>query len=546
MSIRTRTAIYLALTMLALTMVFVVFGAKRVDSSFNKLEQHDTAKSVGLVSNWLVSKAEPAQRNAQSWANWTPTFDFVTKGDKDYVQENLTETSFTSMDTDFMIFLDRKGEVVYAKFMRHGDARDEIVAAILESPGLTEFKEFLGGRRALSGSTYGPVALGLAPVVEDNPRSIGGTLVTGRFLDDTMMAAFTRETGLSAADVAWFSPRQPDLPADAATAADELRASGQSVLLEKPSGLPASGYGVVAGLMDRPAAIVKVTVDPIIMDIKDTLLRDTLIGLLIFSLVSIAALVLALDATILRRLSALTMGVRTIGEAHEKSGVRVPVAGRDEIAELATGVNGMLAAMDKQRDDLVALATVDALTNLYNRRRFVQELERELEKSKRLGESMALLWLDLDNFKRVNDTYGHTVGDKVLVAAADLLGLEMRSYCTLARLGGDEFVMMIPGADLEQGRLAAERLLDRFRTSPLEVDGQWIGIGVSIGVALYPESGETAEALLEAADNAMYDSKRAGRGRVTVVAPAVTTADAAPAVLDPEALRHAGSPPATP
>jgi diguanylate cyclase (GGDEF)-like protein len=206
----------------------------------------------------------------------------------------------------------------------------------------------------------------------------------------------------------------------------------------------------------------------------------------------------------------------------------------------------MLAAMDKQRDDLVALATVDALTNVYNRRRFVQELERELEKSKRLGESMALLWLDLDHFKDVNDTYGHTTGDKVLVAAANLLAREMRAYCTLARLGGDEFVMMIPGADLEQGRLAAERLLDRFRTSPLEVDGQRIDIGVSIGVAVYPESGETTEALLEAADNAMYDSKRTGRGRVTVVAPGVTTADAAQVALEPEPLRRDGGPPATP
>ena len=449
MSVRTRTAIYLALTMMALTLVFVVISARHVDSSFNSLEQHDAQKSIGLVSSWLVSKAEPAQRNAGSWANWTPTYVFVTKGQNDYVEENLTDASFTSMDADFMIFLNSKHKVVYAKYIRHGDLSDEIEAAILESPGLTQFTELLGGRRALLGTTYSPVALGLAPITEDHPRTIGGTLVVGHFLDDAVVASFTKETGLSAADIAWFSPRQPDLPPDAATAADELRASGQSVLVEKPNGAAASGYGVVMGLMDRPAAIVKVSVDPTIMGARDALLRVTLIGLLIFSLASIAALVIALDLTVLHRLSALTRGVRAIGEAHEKSGVRVPVTGHDEITELATGVNGMLAAMDKRRDDLVALATVDALTSLYNRRRFVQELEREIEKSKRHGETLALLWLDLDHFKDVNDTYGHTTGDKVLVAAADLLGLEMRSYCTLARLGGDEFVMMIPGADRE-------------------------------------------------------------------------------------------------
>jgi diguanylate cyclase (GGDEF)-like protein len=121
----------------------------------------------------------------------------------------------------------------------------------------------------------------------------------------------------------------------------------------------------------------------------------------------------------------------------------------------------------------------------------------------------------------------------VLIAAADLLGLEMRSYCTLARLGGDEFVMMIPGADLEQGRLAAERLLDHLRRNPVKVGGQRIEIGVSIGVAVYPGSGTTAGALLEAADDAMYESKRAGRGRVTVVAPSAETADAAEAAFAP-------------
>lgn len=521
MSIRTRTSIYVTLTMLVLTLAFMLLGTTRVDRGFSELQRRDAEKSVSLVTSWLASQAEPAQRSAQSYADWAPTFRFVTKGDKDYVEKNMTQADFASTNADFMIFLNKKREVVYAKFIRYGGARDDIVAAVLEDPGFTKFTDLMGGRSTLLGSTHGPVALGLAPIVVPNTpeRGIGGTLITGRFLDDTMMTSLTDQTGLSSTGTAWFSPRQPDLPADATAAADQLRTSGKAVVVEKTGANAVTGYGVLKGLMDRPAAIVKITVDPTITSVRNALLRDTGISLLIFIIVSITALVIALDTSILRRLSHLIGGVRRIGEADEKSGARVAVMGHDEIAELATSVNGMLEAIDKQRDQLVKLATVDALTNVCNRRRFVEELRRELGKAKRLGDSGALLWIDVDNFKEINDTYGHATGDHVLVAIAKLLGSEMRAYCTLARLGGDEFVMMIPGADREQGRLAAERLLDRFKENHLEVDGLEINIGVSIGVAFYPEHGDTAKELLEAADNAMYDSKRDGRCRVTVSLP---------------------------
>jgi diguanylate cyclase (GGDEF)-like protein len=191
----------------------------------------------------------------------------------------------------------------------------------------------------------------------------------------------------------------------------------------------------------------------------------------------------------------------------------------------------MLEAIDQQQEALRALATVDPLTGIFNRRRFTEELDRELERSKRLGVTGALLSIDLDDFKDINDTYGHAAGDEVLVTVAGLLQAEMRSYSVVSRFGGDEFVILLPGADRESGLKVANRLLETLAATQVPVGSETVTVRMSIGVACYPDDGVTAAAVLRAADAAMYTSKRDGRGCASV-APGIAVRDAAsPATL---------------
>ncbi len=170
-------------------------------------------------------------------------------------------------------------------------------------------------------------------------------------------------------------------------------------------------------------------------------------------------------------------------------------------------------------DKLVHLASHDHLTGLFNRRRFEEEVSLRLADTKRRGDGGAVVWLDLDNFKTVNDSFGHRVGDEVLKHVAAVLRGRSREEDVLARLGGDEFAMLLPGVGEHEAVKAAERVLGELALIPVQAETHPLRVGASAGVALYPAHATTVDELLLRADAAMYTAKEEGRGRVCRYSP---------------------------
>lgn len=157
------------------------------------------------------------------------------------------------------------------------------------------------------------------------------------------------------------------------------------------------------------------------------------------------------------------------------------------------------------------MAHFDALTGLPNRSLFFDRLAQALAMSRRSGDRVALFFLDLDRFKPVNDTYGHGVGDALLRAVAERLSGCVRESDTVARIAGDEFTIILPRIPgREDAARVAEKII-RVIGEPFEVEGHRIQIGVSIGIAFFPDDAEDPEALIRRADNAMYAAKAASR-----------------------------------
>ncbi len=160
------------------------------------------------------------------------------------------------------------------------------------------------------------------------------------------------------------------------------------------------------------------------------------------------------------------------------------------------------------------LANFDVLTQLPNRRYFVAEIERRLQKQ-RVLKPCSMYFLDLDKFKEVNDTLGHAVGDKLLTTIADRFSSSLKKTDLMCRFGGDEFVIVVPDVvDKEQCSAIAKKLIDQLN-NPVTVDHHSISIGVSVGIAIAPRDGKTAEDLLQNTDAALYESKSKGRGTYT-------------------------------
>ncbi|PCK02946.1 MAG: hypothetical protein COA42_21610 [Alteromonadaceae bacterium] len=167
------------------------------------------------------------------------------------------------------------------------------------------------------------------------------------------------------------------------------------------------------------------------------------------------------------------------------------------------------------------LAYYDTLTNLPNRNRIMECLVRDIEESRKGDTYGAVLFIDFDDFKRINDTLGHSAGDKLLLALANRMQLQIQKNETLARLSGDEFILSIPNisSDISLARQHAEgiaqKLLDRVRT-PIAVVSQEFSVSASIGIALYSRETKDIDMLLSAADTAMYEAKKLGRDRYAV------------------------------
>ncbi|HYY56465.1 MAG TPA: sensor domain-containing diguanylate cyclase, partial [Pyrinomonadaceae bacterium] len=158
-------------------------------------------------------------------------------------------------------------------------------------------------------------------------------------------------------------------------------------------------------------------------------------------------------------------------------------------------------------------ALTDGLTGCFNRRSFELQLERDMHLATRMRQSVSLILLDIDNFKRVNDTYGHEVGDVALRVLAENLREELRGVDTAARYGGEEFAVILPQAGVDGAVVVAERL--RARIEQMDVPG--VGhITASFGIASFPLHASSRDGLVVSADRALYDAKHMGRNRVCV------------------------------
>lgn len=159
------------------------------------------------------------------------------------------------------------------------------------------------------------------------------------------------------------------------------------------------------------------------------------------------------------------------------------------------------------------LANTDVLTFLPNRRKIIASLQEEVIRSNRYGTALSISILDLDHFKNVNDTYGHTTGDEVLRSVAARLREQIRHPDTIGRYGGEEFLIVLPNSQIQAAAEQASRLCQQIRKTQIDANTNVISVTISIGVAQFRAGEESWEGFLHRADEALYQAKKAGRDR---------------------------------
>ncbi|HWP37943.1 MAG TPA: diguanylate cyclase [Gemmatimonadales bacterium] len=300
-----------------------------------------------------------------------------------------------------------------------------------------------------------------------------------------------------------------------AAAAGRLRAAGDTAVEYRD----ARGVPVLGSLVEVPQVgwSVVAAIPRAVAYAQVTRLRNVTLLLLAALLVLVGALAYGLGALMVRPLNRLTRGAAQV--AGGDLAVDLPVTASGEIGYLTRVFNDMVVRLRESRRELERLSVTDILTGLSNRRHLLTALDQEIRRSARHERPCTVLMIDVDHFKRYNDTYGHLAGDEVLARVGKLLKEAVRVLDVPARYGGEEFAVVLSETDLEGGAEVAERIRTRVAQEQFTVEGGSASVTLSIGVASFPDQGETAQALLSAADAALYQAKKKGRNCVVTASP---------------------------
>ncbi len=257
-------------------------------------------------------------------------------------------------------------------------------------------------------------------------------------------------------------------------------------------------------------------------------LRNLTLLLVTAVLLAIGLCAYFLGLAMVRPLGLLTRGASRVSAGDLE--VDVPVRTRSEIGYLTEVFNHMVARLRQGREELAnanealreknkeleQLSTTDSLTGLFNRKHLMEKLDIELGRSARYQRDFTLLIIDIDHFKRYNDTYGHLAGDEVLRRMGAILKKSIRKSDYAARYGGEEFIVLLPETGAEAGAQMAERIRRRMAEEEMGSDTNRTNVTISGGVASFPDYGEEAESIIKNADAALYEAKKRGRNQIII------------------------------
>jgi diguanylate cyclase (GGDEF)-like protein len=196
---------------------------------------------------------------------------------------------------------------------------------------------------------------------------------------------------------------------------------------------------------------------------------------------------------------------------------QIPTGFYVRIIELILNMTAVSMVRLRLMSRLNRLAITDPMTGLYNRRRFTQALKEHWEQAERYSEKMSLLMIDIDFFKKINDTYGHSVGDEVIKEVSAIILRTSRKVDIVSRIGGEEFAVLLPKIFKKSALATAERIRKAVKKDVMKVGKVKISVTISIGIASYPGDWSSVEALMKGADNALYEAKNEGRDRSVVI-----------------------------
>lgn len=469
-----------------------------------KMEEQLTLQDMSRVYNAINNTIRQMNALNIEYACWDSTKDFINGTYPELADENFMDATFQSNGWNIIILYNNEGLPIYQKsyHLLEEQADKELLKLIKEEAYFSQIKEendYVSGIVSLNNH---PIILTIFPVLSSYKEGpISGFFVTGSYVDDIFIEELVKVTQYKLE-----ISEQVHIKDTKILSAENLN---QGFIWTSIEGMDITGYLTLSDINNQPNLTLKYSRPmDFLSSSKKTVHLYVGIIILIF-IFNFMGILLLINRLFIKRLNALLKHIKTIILEQDLS-TRMDIDANDEFSILGIRFNEMLNEIEDLNNQLLYRAQMDQLTDLPNRHYFYERVN-ELIQNKKVEKS-ALLFLDLDKFKEVNDTYGHNVGDEFLKKFAHTVKNVINHNDIICRLGGDEFaIWMNQYNDVEEVENYVKRILDVLKEPVNVFDYQLTSIP-SIGISLYPDHGTDIDLLIDNADYAMYQAKNNQNG----------------------------------
>jgi len=501
-------------TILLLSCIFVFLllgtvGVLRIVmlDRFLTIEKTQISDHMARTQNTIQEKIDTLNKLAFDWAVWDDTYTFIDDHNSAYTAANLVPEVFINLDIDSMIYINDQGEIINAQTINDDT---QTLAPISQ-----ELRDFITSSDILNNTDpgfqvigivplpQGPMMIASSPILRSNGSGpVRGNMIIGFTIDEAYINSLRDQLKLDLNIVTLDQSRLTD---------QQLKETRLNISVLSSDRISASIYN--RDVFGVPVIKITINTDRSVYNVGVEGITRVAIFISVLSGLCIINLSFFLNSHFLLKLKYITRTVDQIGKDKDFSERLDHQRSNDEFSIVIEEINGMLDDLDSVHKDNEFKAYHDALTGLPNRRLLSEQMEHSLSLSQRHGKMMAVLFLDLDNFKQINDTKGHDFGDEILKFMADRISKNIRKSDIVARIGGDEFIIVLEDLDNIEGvKITAEKIMRCFKDVLTIKDNDFF-LSTSIGISVYPQDGDDAETLIKHADLALYQAKEIGKSQ---------------------------------
>lgn len=506
-SLKKKTLLITIITSLLLITIMYTLNLNIFMKSYLKLEKNNAERNIKrtvIAYNNELSELDSTNRD---YSNWDDTYRFVKDLNNEYIESEFGDvTNFAKLGIEYLIFTDPNNKVLYEKGINQDDGLEKKVDKDIEQGILSQLKGkvFSDEDKGITGVVLigdRPMLVSARPILTtrgEGPRA--GILYASRFVDEKTLRKLENTTNL---DLKLYSIDDMN-KAGKESIIDETKSSPKGMLEKPVNSRLINGYALIRGIDGKPALVFDISLDREIYSQGINSVRYFTASTILIGIIFAIIIMFLLERFILCPMNKVNKVINDIEKTGDMS-KRIDKISNDEFGVLGNRINSMMNVLKESEERIIKLAYYDSLTGLPNRKLFNDRLEIAVSK----GEGMvAILFLDLDNFKSINDTLGHNYGDELLIQVANKLQAIVPSDGSIARFGGDEFVIMINSLNSrETAKAIAEKIIKLLRL-PITLQDKELYTGVSIGISIYPIDAKNGKELMRNADIAMYTAKR--------------------------------------